>query len=100
MARNRVIPNLLYGTLGLAAVGTATYFALRSLRARRAAHGEDSTMLSLRRSTRNVGRAVKDSVQKIGKDVSRGANDTGEALAEVGKEFESDLASPTSYNRI
>ena len=98
MARNRVIPNLLYGTLGLAAVGTATFFAIRSLRRRRELHGEESTMLSLRRSTRNVGRAVKDTVQKIGKDVNRGVLDTGEALAEVGNEFESPQA--TSYNRI
>ena len=100
MARNRVIPNLLYGTLGLAAVGTATYFALRSLRRRREAHGEESTMLSLRRSTRDVGRAVKDSVEKVGKSVKRGAMDTGEALAEVGREFQADAAKPTSYNRI
>jgi hypothetical protein len=98
MARNRVIPNLLYGTLGLAAVGTATYFALRSLRARREAHGEESPMLSLRRSTRNVGRAAKDSAQKVGKDIKRGVADTGEALAEAGDEFQS--AQATSFNRI
>lgn len=100
MARNRVIPNLLYGTLGLAAVGFASYYAFRTIRRRRELHGEDSSMLSLRRSTRNVGRAVKDSTKKVGKDISRGVNDTGEALADVGREFESDVATPTSYNRI
>lgn len=100
MARNRVIPNLLYGTLGLAAVGTAAYYAFRALRARAAEHGEDSSMLDLRRSTRDVGRAVKDSAAKIGKSAKRGAKDTGEALAEVGKEFEADLASPSSFNRV
>lgn len=100
MARNRVIPNLLYGTLGLAAVGTASYFVLRSLRRRREGHGEESSMLSLRRSTRDVGRAVKDSTEKVGKSVKRGAKDTGEALAEVGDEFKSGVATPASYNRI
>lgn len=96
MARNRVMPNLLYGTLGLAAVGTASYFAYRFLQRRRA-EGED-TMMALRRSTRDAGRAVKDTAQKVGKDVKRGASDSADAVVKAGKEFES--SSTTSYNRI
>lgn len=96
MARNRVIPNFLYGTLGLAVVGAATFFAVRAVR-RRGEHAEGDSMLSLRRSTRKVARAVKDSGQQIGKELRRGVEDTGEALAEAGNEF---AAPSTSYNRI
>ena len=96
MARNRVIPNFLYGTLGLAVVGVGTFFAVRAVRRRRHASGDDP-MLGLRRSTRKIGRSVKDTGEQLGKDIRRGVEDTGEALAEAGNEF----ASPTtSYNRI
>lgn len=83
MARNRAIPNFLYGTLGLAVVGTAAYFAIRSIRARGLADGDEDTMMRLRRKTRSLGRTVKDSAQKVSREAVRGFEDTGDAITEV-----------------
>lgn len=80
MARSRVIPNLLYGTLGVAVAATATYYAVRTLRRRRAGRNADEKMLSLRRSTREAGRAAKDTAQKVGRDLREGGEDTIEAF--------------------
>ncbi len=87
MARSRVIPNLLYGTLGLAVTAGAVYFAIRALRNRR--EGEEP-MLALRRSTREAGRNVKDTGRKVGRDIKRGVKDTAEAFSEAAPAFESD----------
>ena len=95
MARNRAVPNFLYGTLGLAVVGTATYFAVRAVRRRR--HGEGA-MLSVRRASRKAARAAKDTAQQVGTDIQRGASDTGDALVDVGNEFQS--ATTPSYGRV
>ena len=83
MARNRAIPNFLYGTLGLAVAGTIGYFAYRALQRRSAEHGDEDAMMRLRRKGRSLGRTVKDSAQNIGKEAVRGFEDTGEALTEV-----------------
>lgn len=91
MARSRVIPNLLYATLGFAVTAGAVYFALRALRNRREAE-EDSTM-ALRRSTREAGRAVKDTGRKVGRDIRRGAEDTVEA-------FDQSFGPEATVNRI
>lgn len=93
MARKRVIPNLLYSTVGLAAVGTVGYFVYRFVQKRRL-EGDD-TMMAIRRSTRDAGRAVKDTAQKIGKETKRGASDVGDSVT---KNFESPAS--TSYNRV
>ena len=93
MARSRVIPNLFYGTIGLAVTGAAVYYAVRTLRRRRAdTHGDD-TMTELRRTTRKAGRAVKDAGSQVGKEIGRGVEDTAEAFRE------SAVLQPDAMNR-
>ena len=95
MARSRVIPNLFYGTIGLAVTGAAVYYAVRTLRRRRAdsgLHGDD-TMTELRRTSRKAGRAVKDAGSKVGKEIGRGVEDTAEAFRE------SAVLQPDAMNR-
>jgi len=93
MARSRFIPNLLYGTLGLVAAGTAVYYTVRALRTRREA-GEDP-MLSLRRASRKTGRAVKDTSKTIG----RGIEDAGDKVEDFATDVSDRFESP-SVNRI
>lgn len=93
MARSRFIPNLLYGTLGLAVTGVAVYYSLRTLRRRREA-GEDS-MLSVRRASRKAGRAAKET----GKTIGRGIEDAGDKVEDFATSITDQYATPTS-NRI
>ncbi|MEK6976420.1 MAG: hypothetical protein AABY18_08785 [Candidatus Thermoplasmatota archaeon] len=99
MVRNRVLPRILYGTLGLVVVGAASVYAFRSLR-RASDSPDEASMLTLRRSTRSVGRAVKGSAQKVGKALARSVEDTGDALVEAGREFEFDSGTAPKSNRI
>lgn len=96
MARSRFIPNLLYGTLGLAVTGVAAFYAFRALRNRRAASPSDEeAMLDVRRASRKAGRKVKEA----GKAIGRGIEDAGDKVEDFTTEVSDRYATP-NVNRI
>lgn len=102
MARPRLnTVNFVYTTIGLGVAAGIGYLVWRQLRNRRFADDAQDSLMDVRRTTRKAGRAIKDSVQQVGKSVKRGAADTAEAFEDASSSgrplIEQDS---TGYNRI
>jgi hypothetical protein len=100
MARSRFLPNLLYGSLGLAVTGVAAFYAFRTLRRRRAERGDEDAMLSIRRASRKTGRAAKEAGKKVGRGIEDAGERVGDTITDVGNEFQSTSGYESPLNRV
>src|SRR5687767_6780970 len=83
MARRRsFLANFGYSTLGFLAVAAIGYgiYAARRVAANKAT---DSSMMDVRRATRDAGRAVKDATTHATRDIGRAGTDLGRTVKEA-----------------
>lgn len=95
--------NFVYSLLGIGAVAAAAYYAWRQIRLARV-EGTDGqasgpTMMSLRRASRDAGRTAKDTVEQVGKDVSRGAKDLAKDAKNSAQEIQYAASGATSSTK-